>query len=797
MDFDKIEKSDVEFFFNKYKHNIDQIFYLERKLINESYNYEKWEKFLSENSTLTREYFIENQRLLEKYLHPVIESPEKLEKSVLETYLRHILFFLFENNIDFHLAEDLPSAILKNPEKYDDLILFEANMCLAVSHTVSTNSDEQTTYSYFKKCFEIYPNFESCPDDNTRIHLVFCFSYVFLMFILYRSINYKEFLKIYDRFERVVKNGSRPLYEKMWGKTSDYDFHIELLLRHFKVYAIMMAGLSNFVVNLKASDYEEQQNCVNVIKNWLYKEYELEQEEDYINPMIFTYYNRDLFQEEKISAREYNNRLTEEFNIIKANPYVYSEINFPQDDDPVDPQFARTLDKMKIFSKAFTSTYVFLPELLDLTKDLTLKKMIIELIVRYFENSKYSAKGFCTAKFLTKLVSQVGKYFDSVEEFCSFVQIIFIHKQISTANHIELLSHIVTLCVTTLIDKSPEFFIIPGVINTEEDVIAEKSRIQNFLKHASLLHDLGKLSCSNLVNLHFRRITETEFAAIKLHPKKGVEIIKDLEYLSAFTDLILGHHKNWDDSDGYPQDFYIQDSKYKNYISLLSICDAIDTATDSKGRNYINAQTFEQISLELENDFNVRYNAKLVKAIFSDKDLVEELKRVTSTGRNFISYKTYQKFILPNKNFSEEDEKSIILYSKKYKSEVETFYKKCYPQKENFIPSHIQEIIDLPNSLTFMLIDKKNNIFGLLSGSVLTSIENEDKYFQINDFIVLPEERRKGHGSLILETTFDNLKEKGILNIKINVSSEFSSSSFFWIEGFVPSKQTMMEKHLL
>ena len=40
---EKLEKSDVEFFFNKYKHNIDQIFYLERKLINESYKYEKWE----------------------------------------------------------------------------------------------------------------------------------------------------------------------------------------------------------------------------------------------------------------------------------------------------------------------------------------------------------------------------------------------------------------------------------------------------------------------------------------------------------------------------------------------------------------------------------------------------------------------------------------------------------------------------------------------------------------------------------------------------------------------------------
>ena len=93
---EKLEKSDVEFFFNKYKHNIDQIFYLERKLINESYNYEKWEKLLSQNSELTREYFIENEKLLDDYLRPVIVSPEKLKSETLEIYLRHILFFLFE-----------------------------------------------------------------------------------------------------------------------------------------------------------------------------------------------------------------------------------------------------------------------------------------------------------------------------------------------------------------------------------------------------------------------------------------------------------------------------------------------------------------------------------------------------------------------------------------------------------------------------------------------------------------------------------------------------------------------------
>ena len=794
---EKLEKSDVEFFFNKYKHNIDQIFYLERKLINESYNYEKWEKLLSQNSELTREYFIENEKLLDDYLRPVIVSPEKLKSETLEIYLRHILFFLFENNIDFHLAEDLPKSVLKNAGRYDDLIQFEANLCLGISHTVAINSTEQETYAYFNRCFEIYPNFESAPDDNTRVHVAFCYCYAMMMFILYRSKNYKEFLNCYDHFERSIRTGNTAVYNKMWGEGADSAFHIDLILRHFRVYGIMMAGLSGFSLDENAPDFQEQLVSVNVLKNWLYSEFKLEEEESYINPMIFTYYYRDLYSNGQISHKDYHNQLLTKFNEIKKSPFMYSEMCFPQDDDPVEPQFARVLDKMKIFSRAFTANYILLPELLQLTEDLTLRKMIIEMIIRYYENRKYASKGFCSDKFLVEIVSLVGKYFETPEEFCSFVHTIFIHRQISTANHLSMLSNIVSLCVTSLIEKYPELFIVPGVFDSVEQVLEQKTNILIFLKNASILHDIGKLSCTRLVNLHFRKITSAEFSIIKEHPQNGIKIIENLEYLSKYKEIINGHHKFWNGTGGYPDDFELMYSKFKNYINLISICDAIDTATDLKGRNYIIPLTFDEISADLKSDNGVKYNPQIITRIFSDKQLVEELRYITGKGRNFISYKTYQQFILPNTKFSEDDEKSIVPYSKKFRTEIENFYKECYQAKDELIQAHIHQILEPENAISFILVDKKRKIFGIISGSVFTSLSDGSNYCQINEFTVLPAERRKGLGSHILNSAIPLFQEKGILNLKVNVSSEFSASSFFWIEGFVPCKQISMEKHLI
>ena len=87
----------------------------------------------------------------------------------------------------------------------------------------------------------------------------------------------------------------------MWGEGADSAFHIDLILRHFRVYGIMMAGLSGFSLDENAPDFQEQLVSVNVLKNWLYSEFKLEEEESYINPMIFTYYYRDLYSNGQIS----------------------------------------------------------------------------------------------------------------------------------------------------------------------------------------------------------------------------------------------------------------------------------------------------------------------------------------------------------------------------------------------------------------------------------------------------------------------------------------------------------------
>ena len=43
MKVEDITAEKVVFFFNKYKHNTEQIIHLERRILSESYDFEKWQ----------------------------------------------------------------------------------------------------------------------------------------------------------------------------------------------------------------------------------------------------------------------------------------------------------------------------------------------------------------------------------------------------------------------------------------------------------------------------------------------------------------------------------------------------------------------------------------------------------------------------------------------------------------------------------------------------------------------------------------------------------------------------------
>ena len=78
-----------------------------------------------------------------------------------------------------------------------------------------------------------------------------------------------------------------------------------------------------------------------------------------------------------------------------------------------------------------------------------------------------------------------------------------------------------------------------------------KSEVQALLAGA-LLHDIGKLAVPEYILNKPGKLTEAEFAKMKIHPTVGGDILRRVNFPYPVEDIVRYHHEKWDGS-GYPK----------------------------------------------------------------------------------------------------------------------------------------------------------------------------------------------------------------------------------------------------
>ena len=129
------------------------------------------------------------------------------------------------------------------------------------------------------------------------------------------------------------------------------------------------------------------------------------------------------------------------------------------------------------------------------------------------------------------------------------------------------------------------------------------------LEHASLLHDTGKIQIPfELLNKQ-NPLTDEEFKLITKHPRKGVELIKNLEILKPAIPIILHHHERYDGK-GYPAK--LKKDKIPLGSRILSILDTFDAMYF--GRSYKEKHSLEIIEQEFKKQRGKQFDPKVVDA---------------------------------------------------------------------------------------------------------------------------------------------------------------------------------------
>ncbi|MEP7192295.1 MAG: HD-GYP domain-containing protein [Actinomycetota bacterium] len=130
------------------------------------------------------------------------------------------------------------------------------------------------------------------------------------------------------------------------------------------------------------------------------------------------------------------------------------------------------------------------------------------------------------------------------------------------------------------------------------------------LRFAGILHDIGKLAIPTRVLRKADRLSASDLDKVATHVAVGVEMVRDIEFLSDSTDAILHHHERMDGL-GYPAGLRGQDTPL--LARIISVADAFDSLTTS--RFHREACTVEEALAELRERAGSQLDPLVVAAL--------------------------------------------------------------------------------------------------------------------------------------------------------------------------------------
>jgi putative nucleotidyltransferase with HDIG domain len=144
------------------------------------------------------------------------------------------------------------------------------------------------------------------------------------------------------------------------------------------------------------------------------------------------------------------------------------------------------------------------------------------------------------------------------------------------------------------------------------------------IRHASPLHDLGKMGIPDHILNKPGQHTEAERETMRTHARIGFDMLNssDKRMLKVGAVIAHEHHEHWD-GNGYPQGLQGEQINVAARITALAdVCDALGSK-----RVYKEAWTNEAIIAFIGERSGLQFDPKLVKILLDNMDAVNDIRR--------------------------------------------------------------------------------------------------------------------------------------------------------------------------
>jgi putative two-component system response regulator len=145
---------------------------------------------------------------------------------------------------------------------------------------------------------------------------------------------------------------------------------------------------------------------------------------------------------------------------------------------------------------------------------------------------------------------------------------------------------------------------------------------------SSRMHDLGKISVTDLIMNKPGKLTNEEYEIMKTHVREGERIIDEIIVQTGEGDYLLNakkfagyHHERWDGK-GYP--YGLKGTEIPIQGRIMAIVDVYDAITSK--RPYKKAFTSEEAVQIIMENAGIHYDPEIAKIFYEVKDLFKAVK---------------------------------------------------------------------------------------------------------------------------------------------------------------------------
>ena len=132
------------------------------------------------------------------------------------------------------------------------------------------------------------------------------------------------------------------------------------------------------------------------------------------------------------------------------------------------------------------------------------------------------------------------------------------------------------------------------------------------IRYAGMLHDVGKLGVPTSVLQKRSSLTDDEYAAVQLHPMRGLDIVREIGFLDEALAGIMHHHERIDGR-GYPMG--LAGDEIPEFARVLAVADAFDAMTSD--RSYRGARPVPEAVAELRKWAGKQFDPAFVDAFIA------------------------------------------------------------------------------------------------------------------------------------------------------------------------------------